>query len=243
MSDPGPDERELLLVAARARRELAAELTYRTTLWSQLAWVLMPFYTLGFLGFGPSAWAAVKLRDKRLWLPATAFLAVECIACGLSVGAAQHTTRSSLAGFLFIFVMAVATGHAFLLRRRVFPKPVAQPLIPDLALQRALDDRARRERSREILAEDPHLARDLRIGRTDLPHEYNDGGLVDLNTVTAEALSGQLGIDPAQACHIIESRTSLGGFQSVEDLLALTDLPVSTYDAIREHLVVLPREK
>lgn len=54
-------------MAARARSELAAELTYKTTLWSQLAWALMPLYTFGFLGFGPLGLAAVTLRDKRLW--------------------------------------------------------------------------------------------------------------------------------------------------------------------------------
>lgn len=236
------DSREWLLAAARARQALAADLRYKTTWVHQLAWALMPVYTFGFLGFGPSAWAAVRLRDKRLWVVSAVFLALQCTGFVLSAGAARHSTRSSLAGFFIIFVIAVSTGHAFVLRPRVFPKPVPGPVIPDRALQEALDDRARRERSREILANDPDLARDLRIGRTDLPHEYDDGGLVDLNTVTAATLTSQLGIDPAQAQRIVEGRTSLGGFQRVEDLVALTDLPVATFDAIKEHLIVLPQQ-
>jgi hypothetical protein len=43
----------------------------------------------------------------------------------------------------------------------------------------------RRRQARELAKRNPVLARDLNIGRPDVPHDYNDGGLVDVNQVPA----------------------------------------------------------
>lgn len=56
-------------------------------------------------------------------------------------------------------------------------RPVTQP---DLALTTALAARARRNGARQLASTDPLFARDLRIGRPDLPVTYEDGGLVDI---------------------------------------------------------------
>jgi len=52
------------------------------------------------------------------------------------------------------------------------------PTLHDPALAAAIACRQRRQQARQLLANDPGLARELRIGRPDLPRDYDDGGLV-----------------------------------------------------------------
>jgi hypothetical protein len=43
------------------------------------------------------------------------------------------------------------------------------------------------------------LAAELRIGRPDLPRHFDDGGLIDVNTVPAQVLSRLPGLRPEEA--------------------------------------------
>lgn len=47
-----------------------------------------------------------------------------------------------------------------------------------LALTTARAGTRYRQRARELAAANPVIATELRIGRPDLPHDYDDGGLV-----------------------------------------------------------------
>jgi hypothetical protein len=115
--------------------------------------------------------------------------------------------------------MVVPTAHAFLVRGRVFePKP-QQP-----ALVAALQARQRRGEARAIAARDVDLARELRIGRPDLPRQFDDGGLVDLNHVPTPVIVQLLGLSEADAAQVIEARDRIGGFLSAEEVIAHTDL-------------------
>ena len=46
------------------------------------------------------------------------------------------------------------------------------------------------------------MARDLRIGRPDLPRHYDDDGLVDVNSAPAETIAKWSGLSQAQAADI-----------------------------------------
>lgn len=48
--------------------------------------------------------------------------------------------------------------------------------------------------ARHIVQTNPALARELRIGRPDLPREYDDDGLVDVNCVPGAVLADRLGL-------------------------------------------------
>jgi hypothetical protein len=48
-----------------------------------------------------------------------------------------------------------------------------------------------------LLGRDPAVAAELRIGRPDLPRNFDDGGLIDVNTVPAQVLSRLLGLRPS----------------------------------------------
>jgi hypothetical protein len=109
--------------------------------------------------------------------------------------------------FLLLGLMVVPTAHAFLVRGQVFePKP-QQP-----ALVAALQARQRPEEARAIAARDVDLARELRIGRPDLPRQFDDGGLVDLNHVPTPVIVQLPGLPEAEAAQVIEARDRFGGF-------------------------------
>jgi hypothetical protein len=55
--------------------------------------------------------------------------------------------------------------------------------IENIGLRRKLRDRAR-----QIVSQNPELARELMIGRPDLPRTYDDGGLIDANYAPVEVL-------------------------------------------------------
>jgi DNA uptake protein ComE-like DNA-binding protein len=102
-----------------------------------------------------------------------------------------------------------------------------------------LADRERRQQARAIVAGDPALARELRIGRPDLPRQFNDGGLVDVNHVPNQVLVEWLGLSSAEADQVVEGRERLGGFSSAAELCAFTEIPDATIDPVQERLLFL----
>lgn len=62
-------------------------------------------------------------------------------------------------------------------------------------------------------------------------------GLVSLSTASASVLEGLPGIGPSLASAIVEHRAREGGFESVEDLLAVAGIGPAKLDAIRELVV------
>ncbi|MGI5223710.1 ComEA family DNA-binding protein [Actinoallomurus sp. CA-142502] len=97
-----------------------------------------------------------------------------------------------------------------------------------------------RRQAREHAAEDPALARELRIGRPDLPRQYDDGGLVDVNHVPARALTMLSGVTPEIAERIVSMREHVGGFSSAEELVATADLHPDLTPEIKEYGIFLP---
>lgn len=63
-------------------------------------------------------------------------------------------------------------------------------------------------------------------------------GPIDLNSATLEQLDSLPGVGPATAKAILERRTEIGRFRSVEDLLSVKGIGSSKLDAIRDALVV-----
>jgi DNA uptake protein ComE-like DNA-binding protein len=77
----------------------------------------------------------------------------------------------------------------------------------------------------------------LRIGRPDLPRQFNDGGLVDVNHVPDQILVERLGLSPAEAARVVEARERLGGFSSAAELCAFAEIPDATIDIVQERLL------
>ncbi|RMI45993.1 hypothetical protein EBO15_08665 [Actinomadura harenae] len=111
------------------------------------------------------------------------------------------------------------------------PQPWQQQVTTEQANRAAvqhMNARAQRRREARALAMDnPLMARELRMGRTDLApaqRPYDDGGLIDVNAVPARELT-RFGMTPEQAEKAVELREDTGGFSSGEDMAVVCDLP------------------
>ncbi len=84
------------------------------------------------------------------------------------------------------------------------------------------------------------MARELRVGRPDLPgRNYDDGGLVDVNHASSQAMVDVLEIDLAHAEEITQARTEIHGFSSLGELDAYTSLPAPVIDGMAERTIFL----
>jgi hypothetical protein len=101
---------------------------------------------------------------------------------------------------------------------------------------------ARRELRRQAReqAEDVVLARELCIGRPDLPRHYDDGGLIDVNHVNPPALTMLAGVTPEIAARIVSIREHVGAFSSAEELVMTADLHPDLLPEIKEYGIFLP---
>jgi len=201
-----------------------------------IVWALLPLLTWGLLAPVPFVHAAVRLRTWRMWLVA-AFYTIVSLAVGPLQMLPLITQASDVVqGFSQLGIVVAATTHAFVLRERVFPPPA---VAGDPVVAAALAARQRREQARAITTRDPALARELCIGRPDLPRQFDDGGLVDVNHVPVQVLVDRLGLSPAEAGRVVETRDRLGRFTSPAELAVYAELPEATVEAVRDRLLFL----
>ncbi|MEJ2890244.1 helix-hairpin-helix domain-containing protein [Actinomycetospora aeridis] len=215
-------------------------------------WFLVHLLSLGLLLPVPLAHAAVRTRRPGYVVLALASV-VLVVTTFVLVRVSDHAPDGSYVGLAStLSSVTMLTGLLgglvvlMLVRPRVFDRPAPRPAgwdrpPPDPAIAAALAARERRAEARRLAAEDPLLARELRIGRPDLQRTYDDGGLVDLNTAPGSVIARTLGIAPVHAEQIVACRTAAGRFTAVEDVFAWADLPVDVWDLVRDRGVVLGR--
>jgi SARP family transcriptional regulator, regulator of embCAB operon len=79
---------------------------------------------------------------------------------------------------------------------------------------------ARREQALQIVRWKPDLARELLIGRPDLPRQFDDGGLVDINAVPGHVIAMLPGVTTYLTQMIVADRALHGPYASVEHMVA-----------------------
>ena len=217
-----------------------------------LWYLLVPLLTLGLLTFLPFLHAAIRLRRPWVWLTTVIFALVAAGVTYVS-GQPDGTTPGLVDAGFFVAVlgtMVIGTTMLARLRREVYhlgelPRPVSSPgiaVIPDAApavdpaIQQVLQARAKRDRARDLAATDPLMARELRIGRPDLPSDYDDGGLVDIASAPDTVIAQVLDLTLEQAAGVVAIRDTV---IAVDDLFSLTELPVSTWDRVRDRAIII----
>lgn len=211
-------------------------------------WYLpLTILSAGLAAWIPFAHAAGKLHSTWLrWMCAIyAAGAVTVLVCGTvapvdaqgnPVGAGD--ALSTVAGVGLIVLVVAGCVQQWPLRGRLRHQPVDDG---QQAVSRVLAARARRAEARKLAAADPRMAHELGIGRPDLPHPYDDGGLVDLNSAPAASIARACGVDDDVAEQIVRARTQEGaGFANLDELLVLVDVPVAAWDRLRDRAIVLP---
>jgi hypothetical protein len=200
-----------------------------------VAFVGIPLLSFGYLTGPVFAFAAVRLRSWLLGTAAAGYLAITIAMCALPEGA----PNSALETVLFIGFgvnMVVGAAHAAAVQHRLFRDVGAEPP-PDPAVAAALARRQRRRAARLLLERDPALAAELCVGRPDLPRPYDDGGLIDINAVPAEVLTGLPGLTPDQVERILAARRGPMGLTGVPDLVVYADVPPEVAESLGELLI------
>ncbi|MFI5063514.1 MAG: helix-hairpin-helix domain-containing protein [Streptosporangiales bacterium] len=218
-------------VAARPRREKRRDGRLSGRL-SRLAWASVPVWSLSLLSYVPFLRLAVARRRNRDWAVFAGCLAAvvfEICCASTRLGGAGPV----LAGLTATLLIVVAPVHAFVALHPDADLVQAEPC----AVEDARDRIRRRTSAREIAQADPLLARELRIGRPDLPREYDDGGLVDINHVPGEILTSRLGLTLGETAAIVAAREELGRFVSPEELSLYGQLAPDRVDDLRDWML------
>lgn len=203
----------------------------------QFAWASVPIWSLSLLAFAPFLRLATARRRARDWAVFAGYLTASVLVLVLmSIGGPSDTDAVSVAaGTLAIALMGAGAVHAFIEFRPVPGK--GGSLTSEQALAAARARLHSRQQARELAGSNPVLARDLRIGRPDMPHDYDDGGLVDMNHVPGDVLVTSLGLTPAESGSILAARDQLGRFGSAEELSAYAQLSPDRMEALRDWMM------
>jgi hypothetical protein len=207
----------------------------------------VPILTCGLATFVMVLVGAYYVRSRWQALAGVGYF----LLTGVALTTADGTGVASTVGMLtFLLIWFGGIAHVAVLQTRVlrmasaggFPSPVNTNLPADPAIVAAQWRAHRRQEARALLAKDPALAAELRIGRPDAPaRQYDDGGLVDVNHVPAQLLAAELELSPSLAAALVAERERLGGYGSPEELLVYCPgLTPQRLEIIRDRLVFVP---
>lgn len=196
---------------------------------------LVPFVSAGTLGWATTGYAAARLRSPLHAAIAVAYFALAALTFVFSdPNTSWYSPTIATAAILPAWIGG--TVHGVLLRSKLLRlrASLSDPLV-ELARER----RRRRQSALQVLRQEPALARDLRIGRPDLPRQYDDGGLVDVNNVPEHVLTTALGITRDEARRIVAERQRTGGFASVDEIAARGLLPKAVVRTLGDVLIAI----
>ncbi|MEV7968700.1 helix-hairpin-helix domain-containing protein [Sphaerisporangium sp. NPDC088356] len=202
-----------------------------------MLWALAPLLTCGAATPFTIGYAAAKLRSTMLALSA-AIYAIGMIALMVAVVTDDPSPvwLTLLSGLGSSASWLGGTIQSLIIRKRVFESESPN----DHAVAFAQHRRELRQQARDLVQGDPALARELRIGRPDLPRQYDDGGLVDVNHAPAEVIAGLPGMTAELAQRVVAARADVGGFISAEDVSIAVDLPPELTADLVELTIYLP---
>ena len=209
----------------------------------QVWWASVPVWSIGFLSPVPFLVYAIIHRTRRDWAVFAGYLAAT-VAMVVALGAAgsNDAATTGVGGFIIALAGCAAVHAAVLFRpSRGIPQLSRAELSMrqrnQAAVAAAKNKLERRKEARHRVATNPALARDLKIGRPDLPREYDDGGLVDVNHVPVGVFSSGLGLTPIEARDVLAARDKLGRFVSAEELCEYTQLSPDRVDELRDLMI------
>jgi Helix-hairpin-helix motif len=206
-----------------------------------VTWAALPFLTLGWATPFVFAGAAIWRRTGHLMIASVIYLGLFALQTVLLPVIDTDPGAERLYGACLLTQMVVGCFHAFLVRRRVFdPEGTGGVARNEAAIGMVRQQRLLRAKARELAATDPAMAKELRIGRPDLPRRYDDGGLIDVNHAPAGVLTMLPGITDELARRIEKVRAETGGFLSAEELSTLAGLPPALTADLSEYGVFLP---
>jgi hypothetical protein len=201
---------------------------------------------LSLIPFGLGSWAplyaGVREHQPR-WCAAGALWSAATVA-GWIVAAAD--SGSTLAGLLILLGWGGGIASSCSIANGTRDRPAIDPIGAltadpgwNAALQAAEERMSERDRALHLAIERPALAREMGIGRPDIPGSRH-AGLVDVNTAPAAVIATLPDIGPRLADAIVQARAATHGFSSVEDLGVALNLDGALVEQLRGRVVLLP---
>ena len=197
-------------------------------------WVLkfaaaaVPIISVGMLSGPLMGVLAIRRRSVRLGLAAVGYLATTLVGAFLMDTSSDEITsnRDGLGVNLVIISALVCAVHAAV-------------IVPRRASRQSSERDLRRQYARQLAAEHPQIARQLGIGRPDLPNQFEDGGLIDVNDAPEPVLRTLPGVTSEHAALIAADRTHRGPFRSLEELSARGLFPWPIPPQVAEVLLII----
>ena len=206
----------------------------------------LAIFSAGFLAAVPFWHAAHRLGRAQIRTLALAYTAAGIYLVVLMAltppqkadGTSGNETLSTIGGLSVLVIVVLACIQVRPLRREVYGGRGVVAAHSDPTVARALGARTRRDETRQLIAREPGLRRELGIGRPDLGRGYDDGGLIDVNTAPAEVIARVADIDRADADAIVGARTARGGsWFDIAELIDNVPLPPYAQEQLRERAV------
>ncbi|HEX2312928.1 MAG TPA: helix-hairpin-helix domain-containing protein [Thermomonospora sp.] len=208
---------------------------------ASVTWAALPFLTFGLATPFVFTGAAIWRRTGHLVISSVIYLGLFTLQMVLLPTADADSDAQRIYRACLLIQMVVGCFHAFLVRRRVFdPAGTGGVVGNEVAIELVRRQRMLRAKARELAATDPAMAKELRIGRPDLPRRYDDGGLIDVNHAPVQVLAMLPGITDELARRIATVREETGGFLSAEELSTLASLPPALTADLAEYGIFLP---
>ncbi len=185
--------------------------------------------SVGFLTW--LIFGALALWRRRWWLLWSCLGYIALLVVVFAEISAPDTpgfSRTDVGGIAVMLCMFGGAGHAFG-AALVWEHP-----------GRRTEQRERRKDARAVLARSPQLARDLRIGRPDLPRWYDDGFLVDVNSAPLALLASLPALGPVRAQRIVADRLTNGPVATVDELAHRGAVDAPVLARLRDTLIAVP---
>ncbi|MEU5877646.1 BTAD domain-containing putative transcriptional regulator [Spirillospora sp. NPDC047279] len=217
---------------------------------AQIALVAVPLLTCGTAGWTVPAFLAARRRSLVLALSAAAYLALASFFMVVLVTSGPDGSNPPWDGPAIVAVIVASLGAAVQIAVVTMPDhgpahgraAAAAEEPPDPLMVDLVERRTRREQARTLTRHHPAIARELQIGRPDLPRTFDDGGLVDVNSVPEHVLANLRGIGQHEARLIVAVRES-EPYASAEDLIIREVLPAHVVHALHETLIAVPHPR
>jgi DNA uptake protein ComE-like DNA-binding protein len=206
----------------------------------QIWWTSVPIWSFSFLSFVPFLAFAVIQRRKGDWAVFAGYLlaTVALVATGVLVNPNSDAAAEALGAYMVVLAGCAAIHTCILFRPgRAQSALAAARRRNQQAVQGARVRMERRSDARRVVQTNPALARELQIGRPDLPRQYDDGGLVDINRVPGYVLAAALGLTREEVTNLIAARDKLGKFSTADELRENAELPPGRVDELRDLMI------
>jgi DNA uptake protein ComE-like DNA-binding protein len=199
-------------------------------------WVLAGLVPFGLGAPGGFIYAANRTGRRSWYLAAAVWAIVALVGVVFALVAEDDTPLGTLGGGLvsiawiggFVHGLAVRDAYVRMVRGAA-----------DDPAREARGRLAQRERAMQLVRGEPEVARELGVGRPDVPGAQHMG-VVDVNHGSAEALAQLPGVDADLAQRMIAARDAVQGFASAEDAGAVLDLHPTAVERIGRQAVFLP---